>query len=133
MDKKMQSKFLSLYAMVLADGIVQAKELETLYRIGRECYNLSEEEINQYVLSAGTSFVTPDDFSEKVEILYYMAEIAWADGELDDTEKRLLSRYAIRLGFMEENADEIAEWLLDQVHSGSSLTEVLKSIEQSEE
>ncbi|MCD8208363.1 MAG: hypothetical protein LUD72_10535 [Bacteroidales bacterium] len=130
MDENLRkSQFLGLYSMVMADGIVQAKELETLYRIGKECYGLSEERINEYVLSSGTSFIAPRDFAESVEFLYHIAEIAWADGELDDTEKSLLSRYAIRLGFQEESAEEIAEWMLEQVHTGNSLDKVLKEIQ----
>ena len=41
--KKLQ--FLDLYCMVLADGIVHPKEMETLYRIGLENYGLTEDEI----------------------------------------------------------------------------------------
>ena len=69
--------------MVMADGIVEAKELETLYRIGRNCYHLSPEEINKIVVSAGTSFDAPTKLEDRVSILYEMAEIAWADGEID--------------------------------------------------
>ena len=114
--------------MVIADGIVEAKELETLYRIGRESYKLSPEEINTYVVSAGSSFVAPDKMEDRISILYEMAEIAWADGVVDKTEKDLLSRYAIRLGFKDENADEIAEFMFQQVKEGISKNEVIDSI-----
>lgn len=114
--------------MVMADGVVEAKELETLYRIGRERYHLTPEEINENVVSAGTSFVAPEKLDDRVCILYEMAEIAWADGEIDATEKSLLVRYAIRLGFKEENAEEIAEFMLQQVHDGVSKEDVVQQI-----
>ena len=114
--------------MVIADGIVEAKELEALYRIGRETYKLSPDEINAYVVSAGSSFVAPDKMDDRVSILYEMAEIAWADGVIDKTEKDLLSRYAIRLGFLEENANDIAEFMLQQVKDGISKEDVINSI-----
>lgn len=114
--------------MVIADGIVEAKELETLYRIGRESYKLSPEEINSYVVSAGSSFIAPDKMEDRISILYEMAEIAWADGVIDKTEKDLLSRYAIRLGFKDENAEDIAEFMLQQVKDGISKNEVIESI-----
>lgn len=128
MEEIMKSRFLSLYCMVMADGVVEAKELETLYRIGRENYHLTPEEINQYVLSAGTSFVAPNRLEERVSILYELAEIAWADGQIDDTEKSLLTRYAIRLGFKKENADNIADFMLEQVNNGISQDDVIKQI-----
>ncbi|MCD7714595.1 MAG: hypothetical protein LUI08_06695 [Prevotella sp.] len=132
MNEKLQSHFLSLYSMVMADGIVHANELETLYRIGRENYGLSQEDIDKFVLSAGTSFVVPEDFSEKVRILYELAEIAWADGEIDDTEVKLLERYVKRFGFLDENAGEISKWLLAQVHNGVTFDDTLKEIEESQ-
>ena len=114
--------------MVIADGIVEAKELEALYRIGRETYKLSPEEINSYVVSAGSSFVAPDKMEDRISILYEMAEIAWADGVIDKTERDLLSRYAIRLGFLEENANDIAEFMFQQVKDGISKEDVINSI-----
>lgn len=114
--------------MVMADGIISAKELEKMYCIGRDNYNLTPEEISQCVLSAGTSFIAPEDMEDCISILYELAEIAWADGGIDDTEKTLLSRYAIRLGYKEENADGIADYMLQQVKNGKSKEEVIKQI-----
>ena len=114
--------------MVMADGIVEAKELETLYRIGRENYYLTPEEINENVLTAGTSFVAPSRMEDRISILYEMAEIAWADGEIDKTEHSLLARYAMRLGFKEENADGIADYMFQQVKDGVSLNDVVEQI-----
>lgn len=114
--------------MVMADGVVEAKELETLYRIGRENYHLTPEEINTNVVSAGTSFVAPEKMDERISILYEMAEIAWADGQIDDTEKSLLARYAVRLGFKEENASDIADFMLQQVREGMSQKDVIQKI-----
>ena len=128
MENLLKSRFLSLYCMAMADGIVEAKELETLYRIGRENYHLTSEEINNYIVSAGTSFIAPDRMEDRISILYELAEIAWADGEIDDTERSLLSRYAVRLGFKEENAEEISEFMLQQVKDHISQADVINQI-----
>ena len=128
MDEILKSRFLSLYCMVMADGVVEAKELETLYRIGRENYHLTAEEINKNVVSAGTSYVAPDKMEDRLSILYEMAEIAWADGEIDETEKSLLARYAIRLGFKEENAEGISDFMLQQVKDGITQNDVINQI-----
>ncbi len=128
MNKEQQSRFLALYAMVMADGIVAVEELETLYRIGREDYGLSQEEINNYVLSSGTSFIIPEKFSDCIKILYEMAQIAWADKDIDATEKQLIRRYAMRMGFKEENAEEICDWLLEQAEKETPFEDVIKQI-----
>ena len=127
-QEKLKSFFLAFYSMVLADGIVEAKELESLYRIGRENYNLTSEEINKYVVSAGTTFVMPEKLEDRISLLYDLAEIAWADGEIDETERTLLARYVIRLGFLEENADEITDFMLKQVKEEISKEDIIKEI-----
>jgi len=123
-----KSNFLRLYCMVMADGVVEAKELETLYRIGRKNYNLTPEEINKCVISSGTTFVPPSKSEDCIGILYEMAEIAWADGNIDTTERELLSRYAVRFGYKEENAKDIADFLLSQVKAGVSKLDVVNQI-----
>ena len=127
-QEKLKSFFLALYSMVLADGIVEAKELESLYRIGRENYNLTSEEINKYVVSAGTTFIVPDRLEDRISLLYDLAEVAWADGKIDETERTLLARYVVRLGFLDENADEITDFMLKQVKDGISKEDVIKAI-----
>lgn len=128
MEEELKSRFLGLYHMVISDGIVESKELETLYRIGQENYHLSPEDITKYISSVGTSYSVNDNIETQIGILYEMAEIAWADGVIDDSEKRLLSRYAVRFGFAKENADAIADFMLEQVKNGVSKTDVINLI-----
>lgn len=128
MDKLLKSRFLSLYSMVIADGVTEAKELENLYRIGMENYNLTPEEINKCVITAGASFIAPEKMEDCISILYEMSEIAWADGKIDKTEKSLLASYAVRFGFKEENANDIADYLLQQVKNGMSKEDVINTI-----
>ena len=124
--KKLQ--FLDLYCMVMADGIVHPKEMETLYRIGLEHYGLSEEEINEGVKSAGVSSVIPELPEERISVLYEMAVIAWADGELEDSERNMLRRYASMYGVNEESIDELVDFLLDQAKENVDEKDVIKQL-----
>jgi uncharacterized tellurite resistance protein B-like protein len=128
MDAKTKSRFIALYCMVLADGIIDARELEVLYRIGRDTYGIPAEEINNAIRESGTSFLTPGTLNEKVTLLYHLAEITLADEDLDDSEKALLQKYALKMGFIEENAGKIADWLLEQARQKKSLEQVLNEI-----
>ena len=113
--------------MVLADGIIDARELETLYKIGTETYGLTPEEITQSVKDAGTSFVVPELLSSKIELLYQMTQIALADDELDETELRLLKKYALKMGFAEQNLNGILDVLLNSVRGNIPVEEIIKS------
>lgn len=114
--------------MILADGVVDSRELETVYRIGRENYGLSAEEIMSTVRDSGTSFILPETIGEKVELLYQMGEIAWADGEIEESEKSLMRRYASRMGFEDENLDGIISYILDKVNGNVPVSEVIKEV-----
>lgn len=124
--KKIQ--FLDLYCMVMADGIVHPKEMETLYRIGLKNYGLTESEIDESIKSAGVSTTIPELPEERIAVLYEMAQIAWADGELDESERNLLRRYASLYGVNDANIDELVDFLLDKAKNNTDEQEVLKEL-----
>lgn len=125
MEAVLKSQFLSLYCMILADGIIDARELETFYRIGTEQYGLSQEEINATIRSAGTSFTLPTTLEGKVRFLYNMIQIAYADGQIDSTEISLLKRYMAKMDFDETNFDGIIDYLSTAVKNGIKEDELI--------
>jgi uncharacterized tellurite resistance protein B-like protein len=126
MAKRRKNQFLDLYRMVMADGIAHPKEMETLYRIGIEKYNLSEEEIGKDIAAGGSSTVVPELFEERILVLYEMAIIAWADGIIEDSERNLLRRYAVQYGVQEDKADELINFLLEKAKDNTNESEVIK-------
>ena len=125
---KRKLQFLDLYCMVMADGIAHPKEMETLYRIGLENYGLTEDEINENVKSAGVSTLIPELPEERISILYEMAVIAWADGELEGSERNMLRRYASMYGVNDESIDELVDFLLDKAKDNVDEKEVINEL-----
>lgn len=125
-NAKKKLQFLDLYRMVLADGIVHPKEMETLYKIGLKNYGLTEDEITEGVKTAGVSSVIPELPEEKIAVLYEMAVIAWADGKLEESERNMLRRYASMYGVNEKSIDELVDFLLEQAHDDKDENEVIK-------
>lgn len=115
--------------MVLADGIIEAPELETLYRIGIDNYGLTPEEISQAIRESGTSFIEPQSLKAKIQFLHDMCSIALADGITDDSEIALLKKYIIKMGFHHENADAIATVMFESVKNGKSVNDILSQIQ----
>ena len=127
-DSKMKLHFLNLYCMVIADGIIDPKEMETIYRIGRENYALSEDDINKAVVGAGTTFEIPSSNEEKVRILYEMAIIAWADGKIEDSERKMLRNYALRYGVIENSVSAFVDYLLEKAHDNVNEEDIIKDL-----
>ncbi|WP_163222546.1 TerB family tellurite resistance protein [Bacteroides sp. 214] len=128
-EKKM---FLGLYQMLLIDAEVHPNELELLYQIGREKGGISEEDIQRTIFSPNT-FVSLDSLSDedRIEYLYNLSRIAWADGRIDDKEIETLQEASRRLGFAEENVIKISEFLLEQARERKSFEELLQTIKNS--
>jgi uncharacterized tellurite resistance protein B-like protein len=132
MNENEKKMFLGLYQMLLADAEVHPKELELLYEIGKEKGGISEEEIQRAIFSPNTlvSLETLND-EGRIEYLYNLSRIAWADGYINDKEKEILEDASKRLGFAEENTTEIAEFLLDQAKEKIPFEKVLQTIKNS--
>lgn len=127
-DKQLQLHFLNLYCMVIADGVVDPKEMELIYRIGRENYGLSEDDINKAIVATGTTFAIPESFEERVCILYEMAIIAWADGIIDDSERNMLRNYALRYGIVESSVTAFVDYLLEKASNNVSEEEIINEL-----
>lgn len=124
-----QLQFLELYRMVLADGIAHPKEMETLYRIEVENYGLTNEQITKEIAEESFSTFIPETPEDKIKLLYELALIAWADGVIEESEKKLLKRYAILFGIKEELSDEFVDFLLKKVQDNVSENEITNHFE----
>ena len=124
--------FLGLYQMMLTDAEVHPFELELLYEIGKEKGGISENEIQQAIFSPN-KLVSLENLNddERIEYLYNLSRIAWADGKIDNKEKETLMEASKRLGFAEENAEQISEFLLHQAKEKKNFEEVLQIINNS--
>ena len=130
MEISRQTQFLELYRMVMADGIAHPKEMETLYRIGLEKYGLTNEMMGHIISSGGTSATMPKLPQERIQILYEMALIAWADGAIEESERSLLRRYALMYGIKEEQIENLIDFLLTNAKENTDEDEVIKSLEK---
>ena len=85
--------------MALSDTEVDTTELEILSKIGEE-KGISKLEIDEVVVRLDTiKFSPPESVLEKIESLYDFARIAWADGKIDENEKRVMTMFCRKFGF----------------------------------
>jgi hypothetical protein len=128
---ELKTHFLNLYQMALSDSQIDIRELETLYRIG-EARGVGRTDIDALLLQPGpANFSPPDTILEKVDCLYDLCLIAWADGVLDQDEKQTLELYCSRFGFRDENIAIICEFLLEKASKGTPKEQVLSTVSQS--
>lgn len=127
MDDVTKRHFFNLYCLALSDGFLDFAELQTLYNIGIE-HGITSEQINHLVLTANIAPKAPETIEEKVENLYDLTRMAWADGKIEPEEREVIKKSVIRYGFLEENATGIVDYFIESVKENKSKTDILNEI-----
>jgi hypothetical protein len=129
-DDQVKSHFLNLYAVALTDTQIDTKELQLLFEMGNE-RGIPKEEIQNIILRPDSfKFTIPIGTIQKMEYLYDFARMAWANGEVDDYERVALRKFCIKFGFLEENIDELVQFLLDEAEKGTSNSQLINIVQQ---
>lgn len=130
LNPELKAHFLNLYHIALSDSRVDVRELEVLYRIG-EARGISRADIDALLLQPEqTAFFQPGTVLEKIDLLYDLSLIAWADGSVDTDETETLKHFCIRFGFQEENIDQICAFLLDEAEKNTPKQQILSTVSQ---
>lgn len=127
-EQEKKAHFLNLYAMIMADGVIHPKEMETVYRIGIEYYKLTPAEISECMRESSVEPFVPQLPEDRIRALYDMAVIAWADGQLDNSERDLLRRYCIRYEVNDEDVDALADFLLNNARNNANVDSVINQL-----
>ena len=127
MDDALKWHFFNLYCLALSDEEFDFKERQTLYSIGIE-RGLTPEQINEVVLTTNIAPAIPETIEGKVECLYDLVRMAWADGKIEPEEKEIIRKCVVRYGFLQENAMNIVDFLINSVKEKKSKTEILNEL-----
>jgi len=117
---------MNLYGMMMADLEISPLEKAELYRIGKEEFGLSAEELDKLVISDEILFYMPENETNKILYLYDMALMAWADGKIVDDEKELLKKTMKKFGIIDSEINELTEFLLAKAKEKLTHEQLLK-------
>ena len=108
---ELKSHFLRLYQMAFADDNFDVLEMQMLYKFAEE-RGVTREQLDDILLNPSHIPSIPETLEEKIEYLYDLALMIWADNVVTDDEKNTLKKYCLKFGFMEENMEELCQFLL---------------------
>lgn len=128
MNDAMKWHFFNLYCMALSDNEFDLTERQMLYQIGIK-HGIAPEQINEFVLTANLKPVVPETVNGKVECLYELTQMAWADGQITSEERSLIKKCVIRYGFLEVNADNIVNYFIESVKANKTQEELFNGID----
>ena len=125
---ELKSHFLRLYQMALTDDKFDVMELKTLYQFAEE-RNVPKEELDRLLLNPvdHTSSI-PKEVTTRIEYLYDLAFMILADGVITEDERNTLKKYCKKFEFLDENVDELCEYLLDCVQKNITKEEIITNL-----
>ncbi len=124
---ELKSHFLRLYEMAFADDDFDVLETQMLYKFAEE-RNISKQELDNILLSSQQESLVPESLELKVEYLYDLAVMIWADGKVTEDEMITLKKYCLKFGFLEENLEELTSFLIENAKKHTPKTTLLKQL-----
>lgn len=111
---KKQSKeyFVQLVRSAKADDIIHNAELELLHRIGSKL-GFTEPEITNLIADTNKSdYIPPYELAKRFEQVYEVVGMIMADGKVEDNEMRMVTGFAVKSGFSDEEIPGLVSLLI---------------------
>ena len=124
---ELKSHFLRLYQMAFSDDNFDLLELQMLYKFAEE-REISKEQLNEILLNPSHDSSIPKSLEKRVEYLYDLAVMIWADKKVTEDEYTTLKKYCKKFEFLYENITELADYLLDAAKKNISKEEIINTI-----
>jgi uncharacterized tellurite resistance protein B-like protein len=124
---ELKSHFLRLYQIAFTDDNFHLLELEMLYKFAEE-RGLTKDQLDSILLNPSIGATIPESLETRIEYLYDLSVMIWADGKVHDDEYNALKKYCKKFEFLDENIGAIADYLLKSVKDGLSKEEIIVSL-----
>ncbi|GAA5092099.1 hypothetical protein GCM10023210_20540 [Chryseobacterium ginsengisoli] len=123
--ENLKAHFLRLYQMAICDDDFSALELKMLYKCAEE-RGISSKNLDEILLNPiNLKSLIPQTIEEKVDYLYDLTVMIWADGIVSPNEYSAMEKYVLMFGFLEENVTAIVDYLIEAVKIGKNKSEIL--------
>ncbi|WP_245699407.1 hypothetical protein [Flavobacterium noncentrifugens] len=117
-----------LYQMALTDDNFNVLEMQMLYFFADERGIPKEELEKLFVNPVSYEPEIPVDLHTRIEYLYDLTRIIWADEKITDDEMNTLKKYCKKFEFLDENIDDLANYLIDCVKTGVQKQDIFNQL-----
>ncbi|RWU04881.1 hypothetical protein [Pedobacter chitinilyticus] len=128
-SENLKAHFLRLYQLAICDDNFSSLELKMLYKFAEE-RGVTAKNLDEILLKPiDSKNIIPQALEEKIDYLYDLTVMIWADQQIDDNERSALEKYIKLFGFVEENATAIADYFLEAIQNGKSKHEIINELQ----
>jgi uncharacterized tellurite resistance protein B-like protein len=119
--KRNEDHFAAIVRVAMSDGVINEAEKAFLDRLARNL-NISEHDYNEILKDYNSHPINPPlSYDRRLERLYDLARMVWADRIEGKDQIKMLKKLAIGLGFRSENAKYITDKALKLVHQDADI------------
>jgi len=113
-----RAHFAAIVNLALADGHISEEEKAFIDRLA--IFLEIDPEVVQKVMESPEQFKAepPSDKNSRLERLYDLSKMIYADNIADDNEKKLLEKMVLGLGFEADKASQVVKTALEVVSKG---------------
>ena len=126
---ELKSHFLRLYQMAFSDDNFDIVELQMLYKFAEE-RGVTKDELDNILLHPSHETSIPNSIEKRIEYLYDLSVMIWADNIVTDDEKATLKKYCLKFGFLDENIEDLSNFLLDKAKEGLTKEALINLIQE---
>ena len=113
-----EDHFAAMVRIAMSDAVITDDEKAFLDRVARKL-DISEEDYKQILKDYKTHIVNPPiTFESRLDRLFDLARMVYADHELGAKQVVILERFAVGLGFTVHNVKYIVDKALTLINSG---------------
>ena len=121
----------TLVKLSLADGVLDDNEMKIITRVARNYGLLDQEDILYIIKNYEKYSLEPTyNYDERIEQLYNLTKIIFADGRIDKNELKILKNAIVALGFPPNNVDIIYETAVGLIVDDADLEDFNKAIKK---
>lgn len=128
MTIELKSHFLRLYEMALSDENFDVLELQMLYYLAEQRGILKDELDKLFLNPIYDESNIPEELHVRIAYLYDLTCVMWADGKITEDEINTLKKYCRKFEFLDENIDDLANYLISCVQNGVDKNEIIKQL-----
>ena len=126
--KRELGHFANIVKMAQSDNIVTNEEQALIERMKRRLNITDSEYVKVIENPQDYPMVPPLDYKNRIEHLYNLVKMVFADSEVTDDQVGLLNKITIGLGFSKENYQEITKVAIEQFMTNTELKDFRAAI-----
>jgi hypothetical protein len=127
MTADLQGHFLRLYQMALTDSEFSPSEWKMLYEFA-ENRGIGKLELDRVFLTHTGPITIPQNVETRLEYLYDLCRLIWADGKVTEDERTTLHKFCRKFEFEDVNVTELCDFLLGAAETKRPFHELLTEL-----